>query len=205
MVRQIIRTLASPVRGLHEAAYVLAAFALLSQVLALVRDRLLAGTFGAHETLDLYYAAFRIPDFLFATVASLLSLYALMPVLSRLEAKVFDPEGRSAGLNLTRATLDAAMKYPWPRRDETPKFGYYDDDKPVFDWLRLGAFPGEKCVEAQIMDWADDVAYSVHDLEDGVQAGIVVLERLDEPVEREALVRLADEVDRRLTEHGGRP
>ncbi len=76
-----------PVRGLHQAAYLLAGLALLSQVLALVRDRLLAGTFGAGGTLDLYYAAFRIPDFLFATVASLLSLYALMPVLSRLEAE----------------------------------------------------------------------------------------------------------------------
>ncbi len=85
MVGRLIRTITAPVRGLHEAAYVLAAFALLSQLLALVRDRLLAGSFGAHETLDLYYAAFRIPDFLFATVASLLSLYALMPVLSRLE------------------------------------------------------------------------------------------------------------------------
>jgi putative peptidoglycan lipid II flippase len=72
---------------MHEAAYVLAAFALLSQLLALVRDRLLASSFGAGHTLDLYYAAFRIPDFLFATLASLLSLYALLPVLSRLEAE----------------------------------------------------------------------------------------------------------------------
>jgi putative peptidoglycan lipid II flippase len=73
------------VRGMHEAAYLLAGFALASQLLALVRDRLLAGEFGASHTLDIYYAAFRIPDFLFATVASLLSLYALLPVLSRLE------------------------------------------------------------------------------------------------------------------------
>jgi len=87
MVGRIIRSLTNPVRGLHEAAYVLAAFALLSQLLALVRDRLLAGTFGAGGVLDIYYAGFRIPDFLFATVASLLSLYALMPVLSRLEAE----------------------------------------------------------------------------------------------------------------------
>lgn len=70
---------------MHEAAYLLAAFALGSQALALVRDRLLAATFGASHTLDVYYAAFRIPDFLFATVASLLSLYALLPVLSRFE------------------------------------------------------------------------------------------------------------------------
>ncbi|HVX90706.1 MAG TPA: lipid II flippase MurJ [Candidatus Paceibacterota bacterium] len=87
MVGRIIRSLTNPVRGLHEAAYVLAAFALLSQLLALVRDRLLAGTFGAGGVLDIYYAAFRVPDFLFATVASLLSLYALMPILSRLEAE----------------------------------------------------------------------------------------------------------------------
>ncbi|HVV39011.1 MAG TPA: lipid II flippase MurJ [Candidatus Paceibacterota bacterium] len=75
------------VRGMHQAAYVLAGFALGSQLLALVRDRLLASAFGAGHTLDVYYAAFRMPDFLFATVASLLSLYALLPVLSKLEAK----------------------------------------------------------------------------------------------------------------------
>jgi len=73
------------VRSMHEAAYLLAGFALLSQFLALLRDRILAAQFGASHTLDLYYAAFRIPDFLFATVASLLSLYALLPILSKLE------------------------------------------------------------------------------------------------------------------------
>ena len=72
---------------MHEAAYLLALFALLSQLLALLRDHLLAASFGAGHTLDLYYAAFRIPDFLFATVASLLSLYALLPVISALEAE----------------------------------------------------------------------------------------------------------------------
>ena len=70
---------------MHQAAYVLAVFAFGSQLLALVRDRLLASAFGAGHTLDIYYAAFRIPDFLFATVASLFSLYALLPILSRLE------------------------------------------------------------------------------------------------------------------------
>ncbi len=73
------------VRGMHEAAYLLAGFGLLSQILALLRDRILAANFGASHTLDIYYAAFRIPDFLFATVASLLSLYALLPILSKLE------------------------------------------------------------------------------------------------------------------------
>ena len=76
-----------PVRSLHQAAYLLALFAFLSQLLALVRDRLLAASFGAGHTLDVYYAAFRIPDLLFVTIASLLSLYALMPVLTRLESE----------------------------------------------------------------------------------------------------------------------
>src|SRR3954449_2665385 len=89
-------------------------------------------------------------------------------VLTRLEAKV---EG--AGLNLTRAVLDAATKYPWPRREGTPKFGVYPDDRPVFDWLREGAPSERRCLEAQVMDWADDVAYSVHDLEDGLHSGHV--------------------------------
>src|SRR6266567_1351 len=85
MMVRFFHAMAREVRGMHEAAYMLAAFALGSQLLALVRDRILAAHFGAGHTLDLYYAAFRIPDFLFATVASLLSLYALLPVLSRLE------------------------------------------------------------------------------------------------------------------------
>ena len=85
MVRAFLAVFTHEVRGMHEAAYLLAAFALSSQLLALLRDRLFAGTFGAGETLDIYFAAFRIPDLLFATVASLLSLYALLPILSRLE------------------------------------------------------------------------------------------------------------------------
>ncbi len=107
-------------------------------------------------------------------------------VLARLETKV---EG--AGLNLTRAALDAATKYPWRRREGTPKFGVYEDDLAVFAWLREGA-PGERqSFEAQVMDWADDVAYSVHDLEDGILTGLVDVARLREPEEREALAELA--------------
>src|SRR3989338_477817 len=94
------------VRGMHQAAYLLAAFALLSQLLGLVRDRLLAGSFGASHTLDVYYAAFRVPDLLFATVASLLSLYALLTVLSKLEQ---DGRGSAGFLSKTLLIFFAAM------------------------------------------------------------------------------------------------
>lgn len=67
--------------GLHQAAYLLGLFAIFSQVLALVRDRILAASFGATNSLDLYYAAFRIPDFIFITVGSMVSVSVLVPFL----------------------------------------------------------------------------------------------------------------------------
>jgi putative peptidoglycan lipid II flippase len=79
MVKRIIELLGKEIRGLHEAAYLLAFFAFLSQVLALVRDKLLAFTFGASNTLDVYYAAFRIPDLIFVTIASMVSASVLVP------------------------------------------------------------------------------------------------------------------------------
>ncbi len=95
-------------------------------------------------------------------------------ILSRLESKAFAADGSSVGLNLTRATLSACVKYPWARGeapDGSGKFGAYADDMPVFDWLREGAPARRRPIEAQVMDLADDIAYSVHDVEDGVVGG----------------------------------
>ncbi|MFT4189530.1 MAG: deoxyguanosinetriphosphate triphosphohydrolase [Aeromicrobium sp.] len=95
-------------------------------------------------------------------------------LLTRLEAKTFDAEERSVGLNLTRGTLAACVKYPWGRGEGPkpgPKFGVYADDRPVFDWLRDGAEPFVRPIEAEVMDLADDIAYSVHDVEDAVVGG----------------------------------
>ncbi|MFJ4004441.1 deoxyguanosinetriphosphate triphosphohydrolase [Streptomyces sp. NPDC090023] len=116
-------------------------------------------------------------------------------LLARIEPKRFTPEG-SVGLNLTRATLDAATKYPWPRGAHptdpaSPKFGVYDDDRPVFDWVRKEAPGTRTCFEAQVMDWADDVAYSVHDIEDGLHAGHIDPDCLHADSERQAVFQVA--------------
>ncbi|MFB7090066.1 deoxyguanosinetriphosphate triphosphohydrolase [Streptomyces sp. NPDC056296] len=116
-------------------------------------------------------------------------------LLTRIEPKRFTEDG-SVGLNLTRATLDAATKYPWPRGAHptdpaSPKFGVYDDDRPVFEWLRKDAPGARICFEAQVMDWADDVAYSVHDVEDGLHAGHIDPNCLLADPEREAVFEVA--------------
>lgn len=115
-------------------------------------------------------------------------------ILTRLEPKILADEHVSAGLNLTRACLDATVKYPWSWGDTSianGKFGVYDDDLEVFGWMRQRALPGARCLEAQIMDWADDVAYSVHDVEDGVLAGRIELHLLADRAERVAVAELA--------------
>ncbi len=110
-------------------------------------------------------------------------------LITRLEAKV-----PGAGLNLTRATLDATLKYPWlgPGEDASAagKYGAYGDDAEVFAWIRDGAAVERPCLEAQVMDWADDVAYSVHDLEDGLHAGLVTLDALRDGSERAVVAHL---------------
>jgi dGTPase len=107
-------------------------------------------------------------------------------ILTRLE-----PKELTAGLNLTRAVLDATVKYPWPRIEGRRKFGVYADDQAVFTWIRQGAPEHRCCLEAQVMDWSDDVAYSVHDVEDGVRAGRIALGVLADAEERSAIAELA--------------
>lgn len=121
-------------------------------------------------------------------------------LLTRLEPKVFFPDGRSAGVNLTRASLDAAIKYPWtyreaaahPKGERSLKFCVYPDDEPVFSWLDAGSGRHSPAVpaasptaplapvapvapatpmECQVMDLSDDIAYSVHDVEDAIATG----------------------------------
>ena len=111
-------------------------------------------------------------------------------ILTCLEPKILYPDGSSAGLNLTRASLDATLKYPWTRPRPGAKFGSYDDDAEVLHWIREDAPERRKCLEAQIMDWSDDVAYSVHDLEDGVIDGRIDLRMLDDPDEVAGLIEV---------------
>jgi dGTPase len=106
-------------------------------------------------------------------------------LLTRLE-----PKTEGAGLNLTRATLDATLKYPWFGEPGT-KFGAYAEDADVFGWIRQGAPDRRPCLEAQVMDWADDVAYSVHDMEDGFHAGLITFKNLKSQTERAEVSRTA--------------
>lgn len=90
------------------------------------------------------------------------------------------------GLNLTRRTLNGILKYPWLREEEPAerhrKWGAYPDgDKRAFEWTRRGSADGERSLEASLMDWADDVTYAVHDMDDFFRARLIPLERLTAP------------------------
>ncbi|WP_312855323.1 deoxyguanosinetriphosphate triphosphohydrolase [Agromyces agglutinans] len=115
-------------------------------------------------------------------------------ILTRLEPKVFGDDDRSYGLNLTRASLDASCKYPWPEEQGVAdpsgrqKFGFYADDVAAFRWLRAGAPARRLCIEAQVMDLSDDIAYSVHDFEDAIVNGYIDVEVLGARVDHDDLV-----------------
>jgi len=121
-------------------------------------------------------------------------------LIARLEPKVFGPDGTSYGLNLTRASLDATAKYPWGLADGTldpasgrRKFGHYAEDAEIFHWLREGAPTGHRCIEAQVMDLADDIAYSVHDFEDAVVEGYIEVPEIAARASHAALIEAAEE------------
>jgi len=115
-------------------------------------------------------------------------------IVTRLEPKVLGPDGTSYGLNLTRASLDATCKYPWTADKPLPdaggrlKFGVYADDEEIFHWMRAGAPGRVRCIEAEVMDLSDDIAYSVHDFEDAIVNGYLDPVRLTAPGEHEALL-----------------
>lgn len=86
------------------------------------------------------------------------------------------------GLNLTKATLNAILKYPWFRQTSAfreKKWGAFSTEKVDFAWARE-LYPGDdrKSAEAELMDWADDITYAVHDVEDFYRAGLIPLDRL---------------------------
>ncbi|NHN65129.1 dNTP triphosphohydrolase [Haloarcula sp. JP-Z28] len=86
-----------------------------------------------------------------------------------------------SGLELTRATLNATLKYPWNRQDNDSKWGYYPDDKQAFKFARKplpSVLDGEKTLEAKIMDFSDDLTYALHDMSDFYRAGLIPLNRI---------------------------
>ena len=115
-------------------------------------------------------------------------------LLTRIEPKVFGADGATYGLNLTRASLDASCKYPWPSAQGVAdpsgrsKYGFYDDDSTAFEWLREGAPDRQRCIEAQVMDLSDDIGYSVHDFEDAIVNGYVDVTALGARVDHDELV-----------------
>jgi dGTPase len=119
-------------------------------------------------------------------------------ILTRLAVR----DGENPGLNLTRQTLDGVLKYPWPHSKDPSqkanrKWGYYGDDHEAFEFLRPTGYRSQakRRIEAEIMDWADDLTYAVHDVDDFFRAGLIPLHRLQEPKSSE-LEALRD----RLTE-----
>lgn len=112
-------------------------------------------------------------------------------ILTVLEPKIISSTGQSFGLNLTRAALDAACKYPRVRTNadgtQAKKYGCYDQDRHILEWVRNGHHDHRPSMEAQIMDFSDDIAYSVHDVEDGIVSGRINLQVLWDFVELAAL------------------
>ena len=112
------------------------------------------------------------------------------------------------GLNLTRATLNAILKYPWLRSSapstKRNKWGAYDSEQEEFEFARKLCPIGDtsKSVEAELMDWADDITYAVHDVEDFYRAGLIPLERLSSEKDDSERSRFFDRVFARYSQNG---
>jgi len=127
-------------------------------------------------------------------------------IVTTLAARFYDKDKR--GLDLTRATLCAILKYPWTRGMENEKrkykkWGSYNSEQESLVWARMIAPEGNeiKSLEAALMDWADDIAYAVHDLEDFYRAGLIPLDRLvHSPSERDRF--LSKEIERQRRDYG---
>jgi dGTPase len=105
-------------------------------------------------------------------------------IVTRLAVQAQHPPG----LNLTRETLNGVLKYPWlkvPGGPHAAKWGVYAEDQEVFDWIREDSPADEPTLVARLMDWADDLTYAVHDVDDFYRAGLVPLELLASGARRE--------------------
>lgn len=122
--------------------------------------------------------------------------------------ELFESVGRpvgNSGLNLTRATLNAILKYPWLRSESGEhrrKWGAYVVDADRFMWAREGWTDERRSLEAELMNWADDVTYAVHDLEDFFRAGLVPIHRLVHRPEQERFLDAASKRKPRLARRG---
>jgi dGTPase len=111
-------------------------------------------------------------------------------LVTRLAQRWPTVDGEEFGLNLTRRTLDGLLKYPWLRNadhtERSRKFGAYRADEHAFSWVREARTPERRSPAAAVMDWADDLTYAVHDMEDFFRAGLIPLDRLcTSEIERE--------------------
>ena len=108
------------------------------------------------------------------------------------------------GLNLTWASLNAILKYPIMADGVAEKYGAYSTEREDFAWARqdIGLPDGEPSLEAQIMDWSDDIAYAVHDLEDFFRAGLIPMAMFDTVHD---LRSVWDEVERKWHDEWGEP
>ena len=111
-------------------------------------------------------------------------------VLTQLEVK----SDRYVGLNLTRSVLDGLLKYK-ALHGSQPNLAKscYAEDAPLLAWVCENGSPEERSFECQIMNWADDVAYSAHDLEDGIHVGMITLQHLRRPSNQDAVIQRVQE------------